>query len=91
MSSIERRLGDNRSLYSWRHSFATFLLLYENINVYKLAVQMGTSVKMIEQHYGHVLPEQAIDEFTGRDVDDEPEIGDWLRDEMADQDKNRQS
>lgn len=88
---IEDELGNARSLYSCRHSYATFLLLYQNINVYKLAVQMGTSVKMIEQHYGHVLPEQAIDELTGRDVDDEADIGDWLRDEMAAEAENEQS
>ena len=79
---LHDEMGNARSLYSCRHSYATFLLLYQDVNVYKLAVQMGTSVRMIEEHYGHVLPEQAIDELTGADVDDEFDIQDWLKDEM---------
>ena len=37
----------------FRHTYATFRLS-EGVDVYILAEQMGTSVKMIEQHYGHV-------------------------------------
>jgi hypothetical protein len=47
----------------------TFRLLYHDLSIYKLAVQMGTSVKMIEKHYGHLLPRQAIDEIAGRRMD----------------------
>jgi hypothetical protein len=28
----------------------------EGVDVYSLANQMGTSVKMIEEHYGHITP-----------------------------------
>jgi hypothetical protein len=28
----------------------------EGVDVYSLAQQMGTSVKMIEDHYGHITP-----------------------------------
>ena len=42
-----------RSTYSFRHTYATFRLS-EGVDVYFLAQQMGTSVKMIEDHYGHV-------------------------------------
>jgi len=63
--------GNQRSLYSLRHTYATFQLLYNGVEVYTLAKQMGTSVKMIEEHYGHLTPELAIDELTGRSVDDE--------------------
>ncbi len=45
--------GTPRSTYSFRHTYAT-LRLSEGIDVYLLAEQMGTSVKMIEDHYGHV-------------------------------------
>jgi integrase len=45
--------GTIRSTYSFRHTYAT-LRLSEGIDVYFLAEQMGTSVKMIEDHYGHV-------------------------------------
>lgn len=62
--------GAQRSLYSLRHTYATFQLLYSKVNIYTLAKQMGTSVRMIEQHYGHLTPELAIDELTGNSVDD---------------------
>ena len=39
--------------YCFRHTYATFSLS-AGVDVYILAQQMGTSVKMIEQHYGHV-------------------------------------
>jgi integrase len=45
--------GTPRSTYSFRHTYATFRLS-EGVDVYILAEQMGTSVKMIEDHYGHV-------------------------------------
>ena len=47
--------GSRRSIYSFRHTYATFRLM-EGIDVYFLAKQMGTSVKMIEDHYGHITP-----------------------------------
>ncbi len=45
--------GTERSTYSFRHTYAT-MRLSEGVDVYLLAEQMGTSVKMIEDHYGHV-------------------------------------
>lgn len=48
------RYGANRTLYCCRHTYATFRLLYGGTDVYLLARNMGTSVAMIEQHYGHV-------------------------------------
>jgi hypothetical protein len=55
---IEAKLRDGpsgvpRSTYCFRHTYATFRL-GEGVDVYFLAEQMGTSVKMIEDHYGHV-------------------------------------
>ena len=50
------RMGPNgipRSTYCFRHTYATFRLS-EGVDVYILSEQMGTSVKMIENHYGHV-------------------------------------
>lgn len=44
--------GKQRSTYCFRHTYATFRLS-EGVDVYFLAHQMGTSVRMIEQHYGH--------------------------------------
>jgi integrase len=45
--------GTPRSTYCFRHTYATFRLS-DGVDVYILAEQMGTSVKMIEDHYGHV-------------------------------------
>ncbi len=45
--------GVPRSTYCLRHTYAT-LRLQEGVDVYFLAEQMGTSVHMIESHYGHV-------------------------------------
>ncbi|MDH4745889.1 site-specific integrase [Sphingomonas sp. CBMAI 2297] len=45
--------GIPRSIYCFRHTYATFRLA-AGIDVYFLAEQMGTSVQMIEEHYGHV-------------------------------------
>ena len=45
--------GTPRSTYCFRHTYATFRLS-DGVDVYILADQMGTSVKMIEVHYGHV-------------------------------------
>lgn len=47
--------GSRRSSYCFRHTYATFRLM-EGIDVYFLAKQMGTSVKMIEDYYGHITP-----------------------------------
>lgn len=47
--------GKLRSTYCFRHTYATFRLT-EGVDVYFLAKQMGTSVKMIEDHYGHITP-----------------------------------
>ena len=62
---IEAELRDGpsgipRSTYSFRHTYATFRLS-EGVDSYFLAQQMGTSVAMIEDHYGHVTPVRNAD------------------------------
>ena len=42
--------GQNRTLYSLRHTYATFALA-RGVDIHTLAMQMGTSVGMIERHY----------------------------------------
>ncbi len=54
--------GVERDAYSFRHYYATQRLL-AGISVYTLAENMGTSVAMIEKHYGHLKPELAADEL----------------------------
>ena len=63
LTEASLRLGPSgipRSTYSFRHTYATFRLS-EGIDSYFLAQQMGTSVKMIEDHYGHVSPVKNAD------------------------------
>ncbi len=47
--------GSRRSTYCFRHTYATFRLS-EGVDSLFLAHQMGTSVKMIQDHYGHITP-----------------------------------
>jgi integrase len=47
--------GKFRSLYSLRHTYATFALT-EGIDIHTLARQMGTSIAMIERHYSKITP-----------------------------------
>ena len=59
------RTGQNRTLYSLRHTYATFALLNNGMDIHALAVQMGTSIGMIEQHYSHLTPRLKKDMLTG--------------------------
>ena len=43
--------GKKRTIYSLRHTYATFRL-ENNVDIYHLARQMGTSSSMIMNHYG---------------------------------------
>ena len=43
-----------------------FFTAFKAIDVYTLAKQMGTSVKMIELHYGHLQPEQKSNVIAGK-------------------------
>jgi integrase len=61
-----RSVKEKRSLYSLRHSYAHMSILQGEMDVYTLAKQMGTSVKMIELHYGHLHPAQKADVIAGR-------------------------
>ncbi len=55
----------SRSFYSIRHTYATFALTYDNVNIHTLAKQMGTSVVMIEKHYSHLDAVKAIEQLGG--------------------------
>lgn len=63
-AGVERdRHGERRTLYSLRHTYATFRL-HEGVNHYVLARNMGTSVKMLEAHYGHTSNRVMAEELT---------------------------
>ena len=52
--------GQHRTLYSLRHTYATFALA-RGIDIHTLARQMGTSVGMIERHYSKMTATMAAD------------------------------
>ena len=52
--------GLNRTLYSLRHTYATFALA-GGIDIHTLARQMGTSVGMIERHYSKMTATMAAE------------------------------
>lgn len=52
--------GKTRTLYSLRHTYATFALA-GGIDIHTLAKQMGTSVAMIERHYSKLTPMLSAD------------------------------
>jgi integrase len=64
-----------RTLYSFRHMYATFQL-QNKVGIHELARQMGTSVKMLEDHYSKITPELMASVFAGPKMgkQEEPEI-----------------
>ena len=60
------RTGQARTLYSLRHTYATFALLNDGMDIHTLAIQMGTSIQMIERHYSHLTPRLRKDMLTGK-------------------------
>ena len=59
------RTGQQRTLYSLRHTYATLALLNDGMDVHTLARQMGTSIAMIERHYSHLTPRLRKDVLAG--------------------------
>ena len=57
--------GSARSIYSFRHHYATERLS-NNVNPFLLAKNMGTSVEMLEKHYGHTVGSELADQITKR-------------------------
>jgi hypothetical protein len=55
--------GTSLAPYSLRHSYTT-MRIEDGTNIYVLAKQMGTSVKMIEDYYGHVITREQRAELT---------------------------
>lgn len=53
--------GQTRTLYSLRHTYATFELLENTTDIHTLSRQMGNSALMIEQHYSKLTATLAAD------------------------------
>ena len=47
----KKEAGQNRTLYSLRHTYATSELIENRADLHTLAKQMGNSAAMIERHY----------------------------------------
>lgn len=62
----EDKFGQNRTLTSLRHSYATHQIINNKIDVVLLAKNMGTSVEMIERHYGHHESTSRANELAGK-------------------------
>lgn len=56
--------GEARSAYSFRHTYAT-RQLRKGTDVYTLAINMRTSVRMIEMYYSDVVPEDLARQLEG--------------------------
>lgn len=55
----------NRTLYSLRHTYATFALINDGMDIHVLAKNMGTSISMIELHYNHLQPRMKKEMLSG--------------------------
>jgi integrase len=53
--------GQNRTLYSFRHTYATLALLEGGTDIHTLSKQMGNSAAMIERHYSKLTATMAAD------------------------------
>jgi len=62
---IEPTTQKKRVLYSLRHTYATLALTHDDVAIHTLAKQMGTSIKMIEQHYSHLDAVKAVHQLRG--------------------------
>ena len=63
-SLLKSSQGEERTLYSLRHSYATFQIV-NGIDMATLAVQMGTSIAMLEKHYSKLKPYMKMTTLNG--------------------------
>ena len=66
---LKDRHGANRTLYSLRHTYATFHIL-NGVDYHALSKNMGTSIGMLEKHYSHLTPTLAAKQLAGRRLPD---------------------
>jgi len=53
--------GQTRTLYSLRHTYATFEMLRGEVDIHTLSKQMGNSAAMIERHYSKLTATMAAE------------------------------
>ncbi|MCP4288054.1 MAG: hypothetical protein GY792_27055 [Gammaproteobacteria bacterium] len=64
--------GNERTLYCLRHTYAS-RRRYEGMSYNDLSVQMGTSVKMLEEHYSHFTVSDNPNKFAGHEKREDQE------------------
>ena len=50
--------------YTLRHTFISYRLMYGNVNVFTLGKLVGTGIKYIQDHYGHLNIEDISEDYT---------------------------
>jgi integrase len=58
---LKNEEGQTRTLYSLRHTYATFELLRNSTDIHTLSKQMGNSAAMIEKHYSKLTATMAAE------------------------------
>jgi integrase len=53
--------GQNRTLYSLRHTYATLELIEKRTDIHTLSKQMGNSAAMLEKHYSKMTATMVAD------------------------------
>lgn len=59
-AALKAELPSNATAYTLRHSVITDLVSLHNVDLLTVATMSGTSVAMIESHYGHLLNDRAM-------------------------------
>jgi integrase len=75
---LKDRFGQERTIYSLRHTYATFRIRYGGINVDALASNMGTSPSIIFRHYRHIPNPDIADMLGGKLYADQSRKGLYL-------------
>jgi integrase len=58
---LKDNVGQTRTLYSLRHTYATLELLTKSIDIHTLSRQLGNSAAMIERHYSKLTATMAAE------------------------------
>lgn len=58
--------GQDRTLYSLRHTYATLRLSDGDLTTHQLSKQMGTSTAMMDKHYSHIEPVMIAEKLAGK-------------------------
>ncbi len=58
---LRNNMGEERTLYSLRHTFITFRIIYGKVPLIVLSRQCGVSVAVLDKTYAHLEPLQAAE------------------------------